>query len=418
MNPISPTPPAITDSPYVGATKLVTGMRALAVQLNTLIAAAAAQVPPPVASFTATVVSGLQISVNGSASTDADGSTPTFGWDFGDAHTGTGATTSHTYQSAGTYPITLTVTDPLGQTATMTRTVTVTAPTAPPPATFTYGVTKPDTTNTGVGVGGNITPTVAYTGTLTPSTSITIRDKVITGIIKPSGGATVTLINCIIKLTATYTDSEWGLYVGSNGHVIAQLCEIYSTNYNVWICGAGLQNMTLDRCDIHDVVDGIDFQGASNTVKGCYIHDLLLLTPDSNHPDNRTHCDGIQITGGDSIVILGNNVQSFASPHSSPSLLATQTQALSCIMLTPNAGPITNLQVTKNWFDGGYISINGGALSRTAGNSGAITDNRFGRNQGAPGHTIDLNSTAVGNFTVTGNVYEDNGTPVTVRWNA
>ncbi|WP_440056408.1 immune inhibitor A domain-containing protein (plasmid) [Pseudoalteromonas sp. T1lg65] len=56
-------------------------------------------------------------------------------WDFGDGNTATGLTTSHRYQSAGTYEITATLTDKLGQTLTSTIDVTVTAPTTTTPET-------------------------------------------------------------------------------------------------------------------------------------------------------------------------------------------------------------------------------------------------------------------------------------------
>ena len=37
-----------------------------------------------------------------------------WGWDFGDGNTGTGATASHTYNTPGTFDVTLTVTDSCG----------------------------------------------------------------------------------------------------------------------------------------------------------------------------------------------------------------------------------------------------------------------------------------------------------------
>jgi PKD repeat protein len=89
-------------------------------------------VPPnqlPTASFTASV-SNLQVSVDGSASSDPDGTIASYAWDFGDGSTGTGATATHTYAAAGSYTITLTVTDNRGGTGTATKAVTATAPAA------------------------------------------------------------------------------------------------------------------------------------------------------------------------------------------------------------------------------------------------------------------------------------------------
>jgi hypothetical protein len=88
---------------------------------------------PPAASFT-TSTNTLTAAVNASGSSDPDGSITSYAWNFGDGSTGTGQTASRTYAAAGTYTITLTVTDDDGATATTTRSVVVsTAPPPPPP---------------------------------------------------------------------------------------------------------------------------------------------------------------------------------------------------------------------------------------------------------------------------------------------
>lgn len=80
---------------------------------------------PPAASFTASCT-GLVCSFDAEASSDDQG-IAAYGWSFGDTTTGTGATASRTYASAGTYPVTLTVTDTGGQTASASQNVTVTS---------------------------------------------------------------------------------------------------------------------------------------------------------------------------------------------------------------------------------------------------------------------------------------------------
>ncbi|MEC5180194.1 PKD domain-containing protein [Arthrobacter sp. CG_A4] len=78
----------------------------------------------PAASFTATV-NQLAVAVDGAASADPDGTISGYAWNFGDGGTATGATASHSYAAAGTYTVTLTVTDNGGATGTTTRSVTV-----------------------------------------------------------------------------------------------------------------------------------------------------------------------------------------------------------------------------------------------------------------------------------------------------
>ncbi len=68
----------------------------------------------PVANISATPVSGevpLVVTFDASGSTDADGDTLTYSWDFGDTNTATGVTTENTYTAIGEYEVTLTVND-------------------------------------------------------------------------------------------------------------------------------------------------------------------------------------------------------------------------------------------------------------------------------------------------------------------
>ncbi len=95
---------------------------------------------PPVAAFTSSTVN-LVASFDGSSSSDPDGTVASYSWDFGDGGVlGTDAKPSHTYGAAGSYQVTLTVTDNLGLTNAVTKAVAVTAPPVnqPPVAAFTF----------------------------------------------------------------------------------------------------------------------------------------------------------------------------------------------------------------------------------------------------------------------------------------
>ncbi|MGI5183926.1 collagenase [Dactylosporangium sp. CA-152071] len=78
---------------------------------------------PPTASFTV-ATSGLTATFT-DRSTDSDGSIASRQWTFGDGTTSTAANPSKTYTAAGTYTVTLKVTDNQGATATTTQSVSV-----------------------------------------------------------------------------------------------------------------------------------------------------------------------------------------------------------------------------------------------------------------------------------------------------
>jgi PKD repeat protein len=88
----------------------------------------------PTAAFTSTA-NGLTASFDGSTSADADGTVASYAWAFGDGTTGTGKTATRAYAAAGTYAVSLTVTDDKGLvSAKKDGTLTVTAPVVTPPA--------------------------------------------------------------------------------------------------------------------------------------------------------------------------------------------------------------------------------------------------------------------------------------------
>ena len=92
----------------------------------------------PVARATATPGSGtapLVVTFDGSSSSDPDGVIASYDWTFGDGGSAAGQTANHTYQTAGSYSASLTVTDNQGATNTTTLSIVVnpgaTAPAAP-----------------------------------------------------------------------------------------------------------------------------------------------------------------------------------------------------------------------------------------------------------------------------------------------
>lgn len=93
---------------------------------------------PPTASFT-TAVTALQVQFTDTSS-DVDGSIASWSWSFGDGGTSSARHPTHTYATAGTYNVNLTVTDDRGASDTTGQAVTVDSgvANAPPVAAFSF----------------------------------------------------------------------------------------------------------------------------------------------------------------------------------------------------------------------------------------------------------------------------------------
>ena len=93
---------------------------------------------PPAASFSflpSNPAGGEEVTFDGSGSSDPDGTIDSWAWDFGDGATGSAEVVTHTYETPGTFVVTLAVADNDGATASTERGVTVSEapiePTAP-----------------------------------------------------------------------------------------------------------------------------------------------------------------------------------------------------------------------------------------------------------------------------------------------
>ncbi len=189
---------------------------------------------PPVASFTSSTAN-LVASFNGSGSSDPDGTISSYAWNFGDNTTGTGATQQHTYAAAGTYSVTLTVTDNAGATNAVTKPVTVTAANQPPVASFTSstanlvasfngsGSSDPDGTISAYAwnfgdntTGTGATPQHTYAAAGTYSVTLTVTDNAgaTNAVTKP---VTVTAAAGNQPPVAAFTSSSLDLTVSVDG---------------------------------------------------------------------------------------------------------------------------------------------------------------------------------------------------------
>jgi len=115
-----------------------------ATTLSVKVESAPPQNQPPVAKpggpYSGTV--GVAVAMDGSGSSDPDGTIASYDWDFGDGATGTGAKPSHTYASAATFTVKLTVTDDKGAKNSKSTTADITEAGQQPPVAEAGGPYK------------------------------------------------------------------------------------------------------------------------------------------------------------------------------------------------------------------------------------------------------------------------------------
>jgi PKD repeat protein len=92
-----------------------------------IVVTGAANLPPTAVIRTVSVAGTIPLTVNlsGSNSTDPDGTIVSYAWDLGNGQTATGASVQAIYTEAGTYTVTLTVTDDKGAQSSQTLTIEV-----------------------------------------------------------------------------------------------------------------------------------------------------------------------------------------------------------------------------------------------------------------------------------------------------
>jgi len=120
---------------------------------------------PPVAAFTFSPASptvGQIVNFDASSSQDPDGRITNYAWDFGDSVTGSGVSPIHAYSTDGTFTITLTVTDNLGQTGTAQAAITISLPAPGAHASFANWQVRPQWKMFSISKQGPIEPLQAY----------------------------------------------------------------------------------------------------------------------------------------------------------------------------------------------------------------------------------------------------------------
>lgn len=159
-----------------------------------------------------------------------------------------------------------------------------------------------------------------------------------------------------------------------------------------------------------------------------WLHDNVYISPDPNHKNDsvpHTHSDGWQHQDGFNVRFTRNRVENFIDPVFSPDILRDSAHknllggynlhfpsltGNACIQITNLLGPVGDLFIDGNFFNGGGYSINVGP--GTYARFGQISNNRFGRGLVYPQSAIGIPKLATAD--IFGNVWDDTGLPVSM----
>ena len=252
-------------------------------------------------------------------------------------------------------------------------------PTRTPTSTPTPTTTTPSTGGYGVPAGTKLTSS----GSVTVSKS----GSVVSGL-DISGCLTVTASNVTIK--DTRISGTCDLIVNNQGRdLVLDHVEIDGRG-SAGTLGIGYNAFTIRNGYIHGVGDGVRANG-DVTVQNSLITDLAS--------GGGSHNDGIQITEGRNISIVGNVIEN----------RNTQTSA---ILIGADQGSIANVLVEANVLAGGGYSLYGGARP-PGGNSISnivIKNNRFSTKYFATGGRYGpMTATDDSAISVSGNVWDGTG---------
>jgi len=225
---------------------------------------------------------------------------------------------------------------------------------------FRLGIDKPTEANSGVPAGTVLTD---WDGSnVISQNNVTIKRRRFNFNVGVSG-RNVTFEECEF---ATTGGNIVTLTNANTRNVVFKRCTVRTTQHADESIGIIGHDFITYRCKIIGTVDGIRIFNSANPggksnvrLQGDFIGDLTFTKPYAGHGDGETHNDGVQIEGGLDTVIIGCAFRALGHPTFSQWGDSTRAPyVLSCIIVTPNVGPVHGLKLYRNWFDGGYAALN------------------------------------------------------------
>ncbi len=280
--------------------------------------------------------------------------------------------------------------------------------TTPDPDNFVTGVTKPDGTNTGIGVNGNTANLSNYSGDITVGSGQTVQNLNITGKVVLNSSTSI-LRNCrVIGRPRDPVGFYDALVTGTSASTGSKVeyCEIapVGSAATFYMNGVAGRNIEAFRNEIYHCVDNVHVSNGSNVfIYGNYMHNLAMWYRDGVPPytgagdhgtDARrpgwTHSDQVQVLGGTNIQIIGNTMLGkisknigqgleyvYSDPEFGDAAFPYDGEWSAAITVGPSAA-VTGGKLWFNWMDNHEIEFQLSAKTFNTGNNWDIGGNRVG----------------------------------------
>lgn len=174
----------------------------------------------------------------------------------------------------------------------------------------------------------------------------------------------VVIQNC--RITGQYLSSSFALvYVNGDGFsVTVRDSELYAKYPSPYVRGVIGYNFTLERVNVHDVIDQMAITGNNVVVKDSWLHRTLYYENDPVYNGTPSHDDNAQIQQGSNLTFTHNTME------------GTHNAA---IQVTQDFGRVSNLLVENNLISNGACSINLAQKDKGALQGITLRGNRFTR---------------------------------------
>ncbi len=260
----------------------------------------------------------------------------------------------------------------------------------------------PGPSNTGVPEGTTLTvvdgPASAPAGTVWYNNTLKVtQDGTVLDGLDVRGLVRIEAKDVVVKnsrITGRYLSSSQALvYVdGVKYSVTISDSELYAAEPSAWVNGIIGSSFTLERVNIHDVVDQVHITGGNVTVRDSWLHDNLHYTYDPSQGGTPSHDDNVQVQQGSGITVVHNTME---SAHNA------------AVQVTQDTGQVSFMRIERNRISHGGCSINLAQKTRGPLQGFVVAGNVFTRTQTYAGCAMIVDTPSVPLLTVVDNTWVD-----------